>query len=700
MADKLVIVESPAKAKTINKFLGKDYKITASFGHVRDLPKKYLGVDVENGFKPRYEIMPDKKDVVSKLKKEAAGYEKIYLATDPDREGEAISWHLAHILKISDSENCRITFNEITEKAVQAAIEGSRPIDMNMVNSQQTRRILDRIVGYKISPLLWKKVRTGLSAGRVQSVALRLICEREKEIEKFKPQEYWNLNLLLSKKGDTESFKAKYFGDGTGKRKLNNEADVKEVLGKFSGKPVVVKSIKKSKKKKYPLPPFITSTLQQEASNKLGFPTKKTMRIAQQLYEGIDLKDRGSIGLITYMRTDSTRVSAEIQNEARDLIKKLFGAEYVPAAHNTYKNKGKSQDAHEAVRPTVVELLPHNIKESLSNDQYRLYKLIFDRFVASQMSPAMLDNVNVDLESGEQIFKAMGSIVTFKGFMAVYDVSAGKQNGNDDVIVNAHMPELVKNEEVDLKEIIKEQKFTQPPARYTEAALVKTLEEKGIGRPSTYSPTISTILSREYIEREKKSLLPTDLGKIVNEIMEKSFEHIVDYNFTAGLEDKLDEVEQGNLDMLSILTDFYIDFSRILDHAYQTLEKVKMPVEETDIICEKCGRNMVIKTGRYGKFLACPGFPECKNTKQFLEETGKTCPKCGGKVIYKTTKKKKKFIGCENYPECDYSSWNLPIEGSCPKCGTFLTKGRIDYKPHIICGNPDCEYKELITKKK
>lgn len=698
MADKLVIVESPAKAKTINKFLGKDYKITASFGHVRDLPKRFLGVDVENEFKPKYEIMSDKKDVVAKLKKEAAGFEKIFLATDPDREGEAISWHLAHILKINNSENCRITFNEITEKAVQSAIEGSRPIDMDMVNSQQTRRILDRIVGYKISPLLWKKVRKGLSAGRVQSVALRLICERERDIDNFKPQEYWNLNLLLAKKGEKETFKAKYFGDQSGKKKLTNEAQVLEILNAFEGKPVTVSKIKKSKKKKYPLAPFITSTLQQDASNKLGFSTKKTMMVAQKLYEGINVKGRGSIGLITYMRTDSTRISAEIQNEARSLIEKLFGMEYVPKALNTYKNKGKSQDAHEAVRPTVMELLPHNIKESLTNDQYKLYKLIFDRFIASQMAPALLDNVNVELESGGQIFKAMGSVVTFKGFMAVYEVSAGKKNGEEDV-VNSYIPELSKNEEVDLKEVIKEQKFTQPPGRYTEASLVKVLEEKGIGRPSTYAPTISTILSREYIERLKKTLMPTDLGKIVNDIMEKSFEHIVDYNFTAGLETKLDEVEQGNLDMLTILTDFYGDFSNMLDTAYQTLEKVKMPEEETDIICEKCGRNMVIKTGRYGKFLACPGFPECKNTKQFLDETGKECPKCSGKVIYKQTKKKKKFIGCENYPECDFSSWNLPIDGNCPKCGTFLTKGRIEYKPHIICGNPDCDYKEAITKK-
>ncbi len=699
MADKLVIVESPAKAKTINKFLGKEYKITASYGHVRDLPKRFLGVDVDNSFKPKYEIMKDKKELVAKLKKEAKDYKKIYLATDPDREGEAISWHLAHILKIGNTDNCRITFNEITEKAVQSAIESSRPIDMDMVNSQQTRRILDRIVGYKISPLLWKKVRKGLSAGRVQSVTLRLICEREKEINNFKPQEYWNLNLILSKKGEKETFKSKYYGNENGKRKITNENEAKEVLEAFSGKPIYVNKVKKTNKKRYPLAPFKTSTLQQDASNKLGYSTKKTMMIAQKLYEGINIQGKGSIGLITYMRTDSTRISAEIQRDAQELISKLFGSEYVPKAFNTYKNKGKSQDAHEAVRPSSLDLLPHDIKESLTNEQYRLYKLIFDRFIASQMAPAVLNNVNVELESGKQIFKAMGSVVVFKGFMAVYDATAGKKVDNDDVIVNSYMPDLSIKEEVDLKEIVKEQKFTQPSARYSEASLVKALEEKGIGRPSTYSPTISTILSREYIEREKKSLLPTELGNIVNGIMEKSFEKIVDYNFTAELENKLDEVEQGNANMLSILTDFYSDFSGILETAYETLEKIKIPEEETDIICEKCGKNMVIKTGRYGKFLACPGFPDCKNTKQYLDETGNVCPKCGGKVIFKQTKKKKKFIGCENYPECDFSSWNLPIEGNCPKCNTFLTKGRIEYKPHIICGNPDCDYKQLITKK-
>ncbi len=533
----------------------------------------------------------------------------------------------------------------------------------------------------------------------MQSVALRLICEREREIDSFKPQEYWNLDLLLTKKGEKESFKAKYYGDENGKRKITNETEVIEVLKAIEGMPVTVKQVKKSKKKRRPLAPFITSTLQQDASNKLGYSTKKTMMVAQQLYEGINITERGSIGLITYMRTDSTRISSEIQNETKELIEKLFGADYVPKAFNTYKNKGKSQDAHEAVRPTVMELLPHEIKESLTNDQYKLYKLIFDRFMASQMSPAELDNVNVELETGGQIFKAMGSVITFKGFLAVYDVSAGKKNDNDEVLVNAYMPELSKNEEVDLKEILKEQKFTQPPGRYTEASLVKIMEEKGIGRPSTYSPTISTILSREYIERLKKTLVPTELGMIVNGIMEKSFINIVDYNFTADLENKLDEVEQGNLDMLTILTDFYGDFSTTLDTAYETLEKIVMPVEETDIICEKCGKNMVIKTGRYGKFIACPGFPECKNTKQFLDDSGKICPKCSGKVIFKQTKKKKKFIGCENYPECDFSSWNLPIDGECPKCGTFLTKGRIEYKPHIICGNPDCDYKELIKKK-
>jgi len=699
MATKLVIVESPAKAKTINKFLGKDYKITASYGHVRDLSKWNLAVDVENEFEPKYSIMKDKKEVVSKLKKEAKNYEKIYLATDPDREGEAISWHLAHILKIDNQDNCRITFNEITEKAVQSAIESSRPIDMDMVNSQQTRRILDRLVGYKISTLLKYKVRNGLSAGRVQSVALRMICERERDIESFKPEEYWNLNLLLSKLNEKESFKAKYFGNENGKRKITSEVETLEVLKALKGKPVTVKQVKKAKKKRKPLAPFITSTLQQDASNKLGYSTKKTMMVAQQLYEGINIKERGSIGLITYMRTDSTRISSEIQNEAKEYIESEFGEDFVPKTFNTYKNKGKSQDAHEAVRPTIIELVPHDIKDSLTNDQYKLYKLIFDRFIASQMSPAILDNVNVDIETGGQIFKAMGSVVTFKGFMAVYDFSAGKKKDEDEVVVNSYMPALIKNEELKLNEISKEQKFTQPPGRYTEASLVKMLEEKGIGRPSTYASTISTILSREYIERLKKTLLPTDLGKLVNGIMEKSFINIVDYNFTADLENKLDEVEQGNNDMLTILTDFYGDFVKTLDTAYETLEKIVMPVEETDIICEKCGKNMVIKTGRYGKFIACPGFPECKNTKQFLDDSGKICPKCSGKVIFKQTKKKKKFIGCENYPECDFSSWNLPIDGECPKCGTFLTKGRIEYKPHIICGNPDCDYKELIIKK-
>lgn len=699
MADKLVIVESPAKAKTINKFLGKDYKITASYGHVRDLTKWSLGVDVENEFKPKYAIMPDKKDVVKKLKEEAKNYKEIYLATDPDREGEAISWHLAHILKIDSADSRRITFNEITEKAVQSAIEGSRPIDMNMVNSQQTRRILDRIVGFKISTLLKYKVRNGLSAGRVQSVALRLICERERKIDAFKPEEYWNLNLQLSKKGETKTFNAKYFGDENGKRKITNEDEVNEVLKAFDKKPVFVKSVKKSKKKRKALAPFITSTLQQDASNKLGFSTKKTMIVAQQLYEGISIKGRESVGLITYMRTDSTRISTEIQNEAKEYIVKEFGEKFAPKSFNTYKNKGKSQDAHEAVRPTVIELVPHEIEDSLTKEQYKLYKLIFDRFIASQMAPAQLDNVNVEVESGGQIFKAMGSIVVFKGYMAVYDFSAGKKNEEADVVTNSYMPELNKDEELDLRKVLKEQKFTLPPARFTEASLVKVMEEKGIGRPSTYSPTISTILNREYIERLKKTLVPTELGILVNGIMEKAFMNIVDYNFTAELEDKLDEVEQGNNNMLTILTEFYGDFSKILDTAYETLEKVKMPVEETDIICEKCGKNMVIKTGRYGKFIACPGFPECKNTKQFLDDTGKVCPKCSGKVIYKQTKKKKKFIGCENYPECDFSSWNLPIDGECPKCGTFLTKGRIEYKPHIICGNPDCDYKELIEKK-
>lgn len=695
MADKLVIVESPAKAKTINKFLGKEYKILASYGHVRDLPKKKLGVEIEKAFKPKYYILPEKKKVVSELKSKASDFKTIYLATDPDREGEAISWHLAHILGIDEKDNCRITFNEITKKAVSESIEKARPIDMNMVDSQQTRRILDRIVGYKISPLLWKKVRKGLSAGRVQSVAVRLVCDREREIDSFKPEEYWNLSLILNKEGEKKTFEAKYYGDSKGKKKLKKEPDVDNVLDAIRDNPIKVKSIRKSKKKRYPNPPFTTSTMQQEASTKLNFSTKRTMIVAQQLYEGVEIAGGESIGLITYMRTDSTRISSEIENQARDMIAGLFGNEYVPEARNKYANKGKTQDAHEAVRPTNLDLMPHKIKDSLTKEQYKLYKLIFDRFTASQMAPSISDNINVKLESGGQIFNATGSIVVFKGFLAVYDVTAGEEHNEDDII-NSYMPELSKNEQVCLKDIKKEQKFTQPPPRYTEAALVKTLEEKNIGRPSTYAPTISTIISRGYVERQKKSLAPTELGKIVNDIMEKGFEMIVDYNFTAELESKLDEVEQGNADMESILEEFYNDFSTILDDAYNNLEKVKMPVVETDIVCEKCGRNMVIKTGRYGKFLACPGFPECKNTKPYLDDTGKKCPKCGGKVIYKQTKKGKKFLGCENYPKCDFSTWNMPAEGDCPECGTFLTKGNINRVPHLICPNPDCEYTKKV----
>lgn len=698
MAKKLVIVESPAKAKTINKFLGKEYKIMASYGHVRDLPKKTLGVKVDEDFKPTYSVMPDKKELVKKLKAEALKYETIYLATDPDREGEAISWHLAHILKLNSSENCRITFNEITKSAVGSAIENSRPIDMDMVNSQQTRRILDRIVGYKISPLLWKKVRRGLSAGRVQSVAARLICEREKEIEGFIPKEYWNLSLALSKKGEDKVFHARYQGleDGsTKKTEINDSESVEKIVSDITGKAVTVKSISKKQKKRYPLPPFKTSTLQQDASNKLGFTTKKTMSIAQQLYEGIDVDGSGSTGLITYMRTDSTRIAQEVQYSAKDLIINKFGSEYAPKAFNIYKSKGKSQDAHEAIRPTDLTLLPSEIKDNLTKDQEKLYKLIFDRFIASQMSPSISDVTSVDFKCDSHIFRSTGSIIVFNGFRAVYDVNNGENNEDTD---EAYIPKLVKNEEVDLKDIDKEQKFTQPPKRYTEASLVKTLEEKGIGRPSTYSPTISTIIARNYINREKKTLFPTELGIIVNDVMEKGFMKIVDFNFTAELENKLDNIENGSSDMLTVLSDFYNEFSTILDDAYKNLEKVEMPVVETDIICEKCGRNMVIKDGKYGKFLACPGFPECKNTQQIKDETGHDCPKCGGKVILKQTRKKKKFIGCENYPECDFSSWNLPTEGKCPKCDTFLTKGRIDYKPHIICGNPDCDYKELLKK--
>ncbi len=695
MADYLVIVESPAKAKTIGRFLGRGYKIEASNGHIRDLPKSQLGIDVENKFEPKYITIRGKGEIINKLKKEAKNAKKVYLATDPDREGEAISWHLAHLLNIDRTQKCRITFNEITQNAVKNAVKNPREIDMDVVDAQQARRVLDRIVGYKISPLLWKKVRKGLSAGRVQSVATRLIVDREEEIEKFIPQEYWSITSTLSKNKAKLTFEAKFHGKGKSKIQLKNKEQVDKILNEIKDEKYVVKSVKRGTKKKSPAPPFITSTLQQEASRKLGFATRKTMMVAQQLYEGINVKGKGTVGLVTYIRTDSMRISDDARKDAIEFIKGKYGKENLPNKPNIFKNRSASQDAHEAIRPTDLTLRPEDVKESLNRDQFRLYKLIWDRFIASQMAHAIYDTLNVDLEVNGYIFRTTGSKLKFAGFMSVY--IEGSDDEQDDPDTN--IPDLVEGEVVDLKKIEPKQHFTQPPSRYTEASLVKALEEKGIGRPSTYAPVITTIITRGYVEREKKTLIPTELGKIVTDIMKEYFKDIVDVDFTAQMEKSLDNIEEGNKNWVEIMEQFYPPFESVLKEAESKLSKVELPVEETDIKCEKCGRNMVIKMGRYGKFLACPGFPECRNAKPILEEAGVECPKCNGKVLIKKTRKGRKYIGCENNPNCDYMSWDMPSGGNCPECGSFLVKKYVRKKPVTKCSNEKCEFEKEESSK-
>ncbi|WP_010249084.1 type I DNA topoisomerase [Acetivibrio cellulolyticus] len=696
MADKLVIVESPAKAHTIGKFLGKDYKIVASVGHVRDLPKSQIGIDIENDFEPKYITIRGKGDVISKLKKEAKSAKKIYLATDPDREGEAISWHLAHLLNIDNSEKCRVTFNEITKNAVKNAIKEPREIDLDLVDAQQARRILDRIVGYKISPILWKKVKKGLSAGRVQSVATRLICDREEEVENFIPEEYWTIDAKLEKKGGKGSFDAKFYGTGGKKVELKNEDDVKKILDNIKDKPFIVQKIKKGEKKKSPAPPFITSTMQQEAARKLGFTTKKTMIVAQQLYEGVEIKGVGAIGLVTYIRTDSTRISAEAQQDALNFIKEKYGQKYVPEEKRVFKNKSASQDAHECIRPSQVTMEPDSIKDSLTKEQYKLYKLIWSRFVSSQMSSAEYDTINTDITVGDYTFRANGQILKFQGFIVLY--LEGKDEEGEEGENN--VPDLVEGEEVKQKKIDPKQHFTQPPPRYTEASLVKTLEEKGIGRPSTYAPTITTILARGYVVKDAKTLLPTELGKIVNDIMKNYFQDIVDIEFTAQLEKKLDDVEEGFKKWVDVMKGFYPQFAVVLQEAEAQIGNVEVPDEVTDEICEKCGRNMVIKMSRYGKFLACPGFPECRNARPILEETGVNCPKCGGKVYIKKSKKGKKYLGCENNPTCSFMSWDMHSKEMCPQCGNFLLKKFSAKKAHYKCSNETCDFTKVEESKK
>ena len=687
MADYLVIVESPGKVKSIGKFLGKSYKVEASVGHVRDLPKSQMGVDIENNFEPKYITIRGKGDVISKLKKEAKASKKIFLATDPDREGEAISWHLAKLLNIDEKQKCRVSFNEITQNAVKGAIKQPRTIDMDLVDAQQARRVLDRIVGYKISPLLWKKVKKGLRAGRVQSVSTKMICDREEEIEKFVSEEYWTIEAKLAKPKVNPAFEAKFYGTLNEKVELTNEEQVNSIIDVISKSEYIVKKVKEQEKKRAAAAPFITSTLQQEAARKLGFTTKRTMMVAQQLYEGIDIKGHGAIGLITYMRTDSTRISNEAQAEAREFIQKKYGVAYIPETPRIYKNKSASQDAHEAVRPTYIEMLPEQVKESLNSEQFKLYKLIWDRFIASQMSSAVFDTVSADIAVGNYLFKANGSKIKFPGFTVVY--IEGKDDESDDS--ENSLPQLVEGDKLELKKNTPKQHFTQPPARYTEATLVRALEEKGIGRPSTYAPTITTILSRGYAIKEKKFLVPTELGKIVNDIMKNHFKDIVDVEFTAQMEKQLDDVEDGNKPWKDVMTEFYGQFKGVLAEAEQSIGDVEVPQEVTDILCEKCGRNMVVKHGRFGKFLACPGFPECRNTRPIIEEAGVQCPICKGKVLFKKTKKGKKYIGCENNPECPFMSWDMPSTETCEKCGSFMLKKFIGKRMILRCSNEKCE---------
>ncbi len=680
----LVIVESPAKAATIGKFLGSNYKIQASMGHIRDIPKSQMGIDFENDFEPKYITIRGKGELLSKLRKDAKAADKVYLATDPDREGEAISWHLLHALNLDEDKTIRrITFNEITKTAVKKSITEAREIDMDLVDAQQARRVLDRIVGYTISNLLWKKVKKGLSGGRVQSVALRLVCDREEEIRAFIPEEYWTLGVKLTDEAG-KAFEAKFYGKGEEKAELHSEEETKIVMDAITEKPFAVTEVKTGSRQKKPVAPFTTSTLQQEASKHLNMATQKTMMIAQQLYEGVNIKGEGTVGLVSYIRTDSFRISDEAYTAAVDYIKETYGTEFVNPERTVYKSKGKTQDAHEAIRPTDVNRTPERIKDSLSKDQFRLYKLIWERFVASQMSPALYDTLSVKLTAGEYSFRASGSRMRFAGFLEVYN----KGEGEDEKVI----PKLAEGDMLQAKALLPEQHFTQPPARFTDASLIKTLEEIGVGRPSTYAPTLTTIQARHYVTKEAKNLFPTELGEMVNEIMKGYFPDIVDIDFTANMEDRLDDVEMGKEEWKQIIRDFYPDFKESVENAIGKLEKIEIKDEESDVICDKCGRNMVIKYGKYGKFLACPGFPDCQNAKPYFEEAGVSCPECGGKVLIKKTKKGRIYYGCENNPEeCSFMSWNKPTGEKCPSCGSPLEeKGR--KAPKIVCSNEKCGF--------
>lgn len=699
---KLVIVESPAKAKTIQKYLGKGYEVTASMGHVRDLPPARLSVDVKKDFAPKYAIIKGKEQFVKDLKKTAAASDQVFLATDPDREGEAISWHLATILNLDLSEANRVTFNEITKTGVKSGMEHPHVVDMDLVNAQQARRILDRLVGYKLSPFVSQKIHRGLSAGRVQSVALRMIVDREEEIRAFKPEEYWSLDAKFITPGTRRVFGAAFYGNEQGKIKIENKEQADAILGQLEGAQYRVKSVKKGTRRKSPAPPFITSTLQQEASRRMGFQARRTMKAAQELYEGVEVEGIGSVGLITYMRTDSLRISEEARAMGNDYIKEHWGEKYLPDKPRYFKSRANAQDGHEAIRPTMPELTPEQAKKSLTSDQFKLYNLIWKRFMASLMANCIQNTVRAEIEAlperepqegGHYLFTASGYSIKFDGFTVLYEETA------DDAEADGRLPELKENDKLKRKEIAANQHFTQPPPRYTEASLIKTLEENGIGRPSTYASIISTITSRDYVKRESKQLHPTELGEAMTKLLRERFPKIVNTKFTASMESSLDKVGEGQEDYIRMLHSFYDDFDATLQKVKEEMKdvKIKLAEDETDIPCEKCGRMMVVKVGRYGKFLACPGYPECKNTKPLVQETGALCPKCGGKVIMKKSKRGYPFYGCGNYPECTFMTWDQPTAETCPKCGKSLFKRRGGL---IVCLNEDCGYERKVERKK
>ena len=691
---KLLIVESPAKAKTITKYLGSGYQVKASMGHLRDLPKKELGVDVENNFQTTYLPIDGKSKIISELKDAADAAEFVYLATDPDREGEAISWHLQQLLELDAAKTQRVTFNEITKSAVTDAVKHPRDIDMNLVDAQQARRILDRIVGYKLSPFLWRKVRTGLSAGRVQSVVTRMVVDREREIRAFVPQEYWSINVTLNQA--EKDFTAHFFGNEKGKQELPDEQSVNTVLADIEGQPYEVKAVKNAKKKRQPAPPFTTSTLQQEASRKLGMTAKRTMAVAQELYEGVELEGLGLTGLITYMRTDSLRIADEALAAARSFISGRFGGDFQPAKARTFHSKKNAQDAHEAIRPANPALEPEGLKKSLTPDQYRLYKLIWSRFIACQMADAVLDTMSADIGCGGWIFRATGQSVAFPGFLALYEESTDEVRDEDD---DLPLPKLQQGDKPAFRKVDPKQHFTQPPARYTEASLIKAMEEKGVGRPSTYAPTISVVLDREYVAKEGRALRPTNLGEAVTDLMIDKFQDIVDVQFTSNMEGQLDLVESGEVDYRKILDGFYHNFSAELAQAEIDLDKkrIKVPDEESEEICELCGKRMVIKSGRFGKFLACPGYPECKNTKPITQDTGVTCPKCGSRLLKKKSKSGYYYYGCERNPECDFMTWDSPTKKVCPDCGGVVYRHYTKEDKRYLCHKPGCTWSEPIA---